>query len=117
MISLFVQNVSPVHAPDIVVFIDSITIIFEEASKGGPPLFLPIAWIESGNNCSLPNLELRYCHVHQLFKTCVLSPDNEILVVDLLRTCLQLKGFCSAFSYVLFEITLEKLFLLFFKFF
>lgn len=61
MLNLFLQNVSPAHAPDIVVFIDSITIVFEEASKGGPPLFLPIACIESGNDYSLPNLELRYC--------------------------------------------------------
>ncbi|XP_042052911.1 uncharacterized protein LOC121798128 isoform X1 [Salvia splendens] len=64
LLCVHVKNVSPIHAPDIVVFIDSITIIFEEASKGGPPLFLPIACIESGNNYSLPNLELRRGEEH-----------------------------------------------------
>ncbi|XP_057777103.1 uncharacterized protein LOC130995724 isoform X1 [Salvia miltiorrhiza] len=64
LLCVHVKNVSPAHAPNIVVFIDSITIIFEEASKGGPPLFLPIACIESGNNYSLPNLELRRGEEH-----------------------------------------------------
>ncbi|XP_042049076.1 uncharacterized protein LOC121794799 isoform X2 [Salvia splendens] len=64
LLCVHVKNVSPVHAQDIVVFIDSIMIIFEEASKGGPPLFLLIACIESGNNYSLPNLELRRGEEH-----------------------------------------------------
>lgn len=50
---------SPALAPDIVVYLDAITIVFEEASKGGPPLSLPIACIESGIDHSLPNLALR----------------------------------------------------------
>jgi len=45
---------------DIIVFIDAITIVFEEASKGGAPLSLPIASIEVGHGHSLPNLALRY---------------------------------------------------------
>lgn len=45
---------------DIVVLVDAITIVFEEASKGGAPLSLPIASIEVGHGHSLPNLALRY---------------------------------------------------------
>ncbi|KAL7091488.1 hypothetical protein ACP275_12G109300 [Erythranthe tilingii] len=59
LLCVHVKNVSPAHVPEIVVFIDALTIVFEEASKGGPPLFLPIACIESGNDYSLPNLALR----------------------------------------------------------
>lgn len=69
MISNLLQNVSPAHAPDIVVFIDAITIVFEEASKGGAPLFLPVACIESGNDYSLPNLALRFCP-HNSYLSC-----------------------------------------------
>ena len=53
------QNVSPAHLPDIVVYIDAITVVLEEASKVGPPASLPIACIEAGDDCSLPNLALR----------------------------------------------------------
>jgi len=53
------QNVAPAHAPDIVIFIDAITIIFEEATKTGPPSSLPFSCIEAGNDHSLPNLALR----------------------------------------------------------
>ena len=53
------QNVAPAHIPDIVIYLDTITIIHEEASKGGPPLSLPIACIEAGNDHSLPDLALR----------------------------------------------------------
>jgi hypothetical protein len=53
------QNVSPAITPDIVVYIDTITIVFEEASKSGLPSSLPIACIEAGNDHSLPNLALR----------------------------------------------------------
>ncbi|KAK9276495.1 hypothetical protein L1049_006029 [Liquidambar formosana] len=59
-----IKNVSPAHTPDIVVFLDAITIVFEEASKGGPPLSLPIACIEAGNDHSLPNLALRRGEEH-----------------------------------------------------
>ncbi|KAK4429949.1 hypothetical protein Salat_1295600 [Sesamum alatum] len=64
LLCVHVKNVSPAHAPDIVVFIDAVAIIFEEPSKSGPPFFLPMACIESGNNCSLPNLALRRGEEH-----------------------------------------------------
>uniref|UniRef100_A0A5B7B8W0 Uncharacterized protein n=1 Tax=Davidia involucrata TaxID=16924 RepID=A0A5B7B8W0_DAVIN len=59
-----IKNVSPAHTPDIVVYLDAITIIFEDASKGGPPLSLPTACIEAGNDHSLPNLALRRGEEH-----------------------------------------------------
>lgn len=59
-----IKNVSPAQIPDIVVFIDAITIVFEKAPKGGAPLFLPIACIEAGNDHSLPNLALRRGEEH-----------------------------------------------------
>ncbi|KAG8383118.1 hypothetical protein BUALT_Bualt05G0151500 [Buddleja alternifolia] len=64
LLCVHVKNVSPAHAPDIVVFIDAITIVFEEASKGGPPLFLSIACVEAGNDHALPNLALRRGEEH-----------------------------------------------------
>ncbi|KAL0296928.1 UNVERIFIED_CONTAM: hypothetical protein Sradi_6744900 [Sesamum radiatum] len=69
------KNVSPENARDIVVFIDSITIIFEEASKGGPPLSLPIACTEAGNEYSLPDLELRRGEEHSF----ILKPAKTLL--------------------------------------
>ncbi|XP_019076335.1 uncharacterized protein LOC100255337 isoform X2 [Vitis vinifera] len=59
-----IKNVSPAHTPDIVVFLDAITIVFEEASKGGSPCSLPMACIEAGNDHSLPNLPLRRGEEH-----------------------------------------------------
>lgn len=53
------QNVSPAHTPNIVVYVDAITIVSEEASKGGQSGSLPIVCIEAGSDHSLPNLELR----------------------------------------------------------
>lgn len=41
-------------------FIDSITMVFEEASSRGPPLSVPVTCSESGNGYSLPNLALRF---------------------------------------------------------
>ncbi|KAK1309562.1 hypothetical protein QJS10_CPA09g00433 [Acorus calamus] len=54
-----IKNVTPVHLPDIVIFLDAITIVFEEAPKGGSPLTLPISCIETGDGHALPNLALR----------------------------------------------------------
>ncbi|KAG5053933.1 hypothetical protein JHK85_006443 [Glycine max] len=59
LVSQFIFNVASTHVPDIVIFVDSITIVFEEATKSGPPSSLPIACIEAGNGHSLPNLALR----------------------------------------------------------
>ncbi|XP_041015564.1 uncharacterized protein LOC121258220 isoform X1 [Juglans microcarpa x Juglans regia] len=64
LICVQVKNISPAHTPDIVVYIDAITIFFEEASKDGPPSSLPIACIEAGNEHSLPNLALRRGEEH-----------------------------------------------------
>uniref|UniRef100_A0A0D3FDY2 Uncharacterized protein n=1 Tax=Oryza barthii TaxID=65489 RepID=A0A0D3FDY2_9ORYZ len=59
-----IENISPQHVKDIVVLVDAITIVFEEASKGGAPLSLPIASIEVGHGHSLPNLALRRGEEH-----------------------------------------------------
>lgn len=59
-----IKNVSPAHAPDVVIFVDAIAIVFEEASQGGPPLSLPIACIDAGNDHCLPNLPLRRGEEH-----------------------------------------------------
>ncbi|MBA0667569.1 hypothetical protein Goklo_000635, partial [Gossypium klotzschianum] len=53
-----IKNISPENVPDIVVFVDAITVVLEEASKGGPPASLPISCIEAGDDHSLPNLAL-----------------------------------------------------------
>ncbi|KAL5759607.1 hypothetical protein ACOSP7_018127 [Xanthoceras sorbifolium] len=64
LLCIQIKNVAPAHIPDIVVYIDAITIVFEEASKGGPLSSLPIACIEAGNDHSLPNLALRRGEEH-----------------------------------------------------
>ncbi|KAK4715644.1 hypothetical protein R3W88_013982 [Solanum pinnatisectum] len=75
LLCVHIKNVCPTHAPDIVVYIDAVTIIFEEASKSGPPLSLPIACIEAGEDYSLPNLALRRGEEHSF----ILRPVNPIL--------------------------------------
>ncbi|GAB4859606.1 hypothetical protein Ancab_011080 [Ancistrocladus abbreviatus] len=74
-----IKNVSPAHIPDIVVFIDAITIIFEEASKGGPPLVIPIACIEAGTCYSLPNLPLRRGEEHSFILKPATSLSNTMV--------------------------------------
>lgn len=66
LLSVQIKNVAPAHIPDMVIYLDTITIIHEEASKGGsgPPLSLPIACIEAGNDHSLPDLALRRGEEH-----------------------------------------------------
>ncbi|KAL9328014.1 hypothetical protein ACSQ67_003017 [Phaseolus vulgaris] len=54
-----IKNVAPTHAPDIVIFIDTITVVFEELTQNGSLSSLPISCIEAGNDHSLPNLVLR----------------------------------------------------------
>ncbi|KAA3460768.1 Heat-inducible transcription repressor HrcA [Gossypium australe] len=63
LLCVLIKNVSPAHIPDIVVYIDAITLVLEEASKGGPPASLPIACIEVGDGHCLPNLALRFSRV------------------------------------------------------
>ncbi|XP_073526068.1 uncharacterized protein [Phyllobates terribilis] len=70
-----IKNVSPAHVPDIVVYIDAVTIIFEETSRGGSPSSIPIACIEAGTDYSLPNLALRRGEEHSF----ILKPANSIL--------------------------------------
>lgn len=53
-----IKNVSPPHMADIIIYIDAIAIVFEEAPQGGPPVSLPITCVEAGNDYSLPNLSL-----------------------------------------------------------
>ncbi|XVF43052.1 hypothetical protein PTKIN_Ptkin02bG0010000 [Pterospermum kingtungense] len=69
-----IKNVSPAHIPDIVVYIDAITVVLEEASKGGPPASLPIACIEAGDEHSLPNLALRRGEEHSF----ILKPASSM---------------------------------------
>ncbi|XP_076922473.1 uncharacterized protein LOC143584271 [Bidens hawaiensis] len=59
-----IKNVCPQHTPDIVIYLDSITLVFEETSKGSAPMYLPIACIESGNDYGLPDLPLRKDEEH-----------------------------------------------------
>jgi len=49
LLCVLIKNIAPQHVQDVVVFIDAITVVFEEASKGGSPLSLPIASIEVGH--------------------------------------------------------------------
>ncbi|XP_044494589.1 uncharacterized protein LOC123217566 isoform X3 [Mangifera indica] len=69
-----IKNVSPAHTPDIVIYIDTITIVFEEAAKCGPSSSLPIACIEAGNDHSLPNLPLRRGEEHSF----ILRPASSL---------------------------------------
>ncbi|CAK9172207.1 unnamed protein product [Ilex paraguariensis] len=74
LICVHIKNISPANAPDIVLYLDAITIVFEEASKGGPPLSLPIACIEAGSGHSLPNLMLRRGEEHSF----ILKPATSV---------------------------------------
>ncbi|XP_026421677.1 uncharacterized protein LOC113317754 isoform X1 [Papaver somniferum] len=69
-----IKNVSPAHTPDLVVYLDAITVVFEEAPKDGPPLSLPIASIEAGSDHCLPNLALRRGEEHSF----ILKPATSI---------------------------------------
>lgn len=61
------QNVAPAHAPDIVIFVDAISIVVEEVISDDAPSSLPIACIEAGNDHSLPNLSLRLLFFLSIF--------------------------------------------------
>lgn len=69
-----IKNVSPSHTPEIMIYLDAIMIIFEKASKGRPPLSVPIACIEAGNDHSLPNLALRRGEEHSF----ILKPETSM---------------------------------------
>ncbi|KAG1358690.1 hypothetical protein COCNU_08G001360 [Cocos nucifera] len=59
-----IKNVMPAHIPDSIIFLDAITVVFEEASKGGPSISLPVVSTETGDGHSLPNLALRRGEEH-----------------------------------------------------
>ncbi|KAK8977277.1 hypothetical protein V6N11_021363 [Hibiscus sabdariffa] len=69
-----IKNVSPENIPDIVVYVDAISVVLEEASKGVPPSSLPISCIEAGDDHSLPNLALRRGEEHSF----ILKPVSAI---------------------------------------
>ncbi|KAI3739320.1 hypothetical protein L2E82_29723 [Cichorium intybus] len=69
-----IKNVSPSHAPDIIIYLDAITVIFEESSKDGPPSSLPVSCIEAGNNHGLPDLPLRKVEEHSF----ILKPTTSV---------------------------------------
>ncbi|KAL3006579.1 hypothetical protein AAZX31_08G286400 [Glycine max] len=77
-----IKNVAPAHVPDIVIFIDAITIVFEEATKIGPPSSLPIACIEAGNGHSLPNLALRRGEEHSFILKPATSMSKNLKAPD-----------------------------------
>ncbi|GMG98541.1 hypothetical protein Nepgr_000381 [Nepenthes gracilis] len=70
-----IKNVSPAHIPDIIIYIDAISIIFEEASKSGPPITVPIACIETGTDHTFANLALRKGEEHSF----ILKPAASML--------------------------------------
>ncbi|GAB2242469.1 hypothetical protein Droror1_Dr00019244 [Drosera rotundifolia] len=70
-----IKNVSPAHTPEIIVYVDAINIIFEEASKFGSPSTIPIACIEAGTDHNLPNLVLRRGEEHSF----ILKPATSLL--------------------------------------
>ncbi|KAK8667741.1 hypothetical protein V6N13_105222 [Hibiscus sabdariffa] len=73
-----IKNVSPENVADIVVdivvYIDAISVVLEEASKGGSPASLPISCIEVGDDHSLPNLALRRGEEHSF----IIKPVSSI---------------------------------------
>ncbi|XP_039064321.1 uncharacterized protein LOC120209352 [Hibiscus syriacus] len=69
-----IKNVSPENIPDIVIYIDAVSVVLEETSKGGQPPSLPISCIEAGDDHSLPNLALRRGEEHSF----ILKPVSSI---------------------------------------
>nr|DAD36845.1 TPA_asm: hypothetical protein HUJ06_007486 [Nelumbo nucifera] len=69
-----IKNICPANTPDIVIFVDAISIVFEEAPKSEPPHSLPIACIEAGNDYSLPNIALRKGEEYSF----ILKPVNSV---------------------------------------
>eukprot|EP00253_Pinus_taeda_P032342 PITA_32342 len=59
LICVLIKNVIPAHLPDVVIFVDSVSIICEVAASGSRPVSVPIACIEAGNDDALPGLALR----------------------------------------------------------
>ncbi|GAA0146122.1 hypothetical protein LIER_06149 [Lithospermum erythrorhizon] len=54
-----IKNRAPAHVPNIVVYIDAITIVSDDASRSGLPSSFPTVIIEAEEEQGLPNLALR----------------------------------------------------------
>jgi len=74
LICVLIKNVIPAHLPDVVIFVDSISIICEVAASGSSPVSVPIACIEAGNDDALPGLALRRGEQHSL----ILKPTTSM---------------------------------------
>ncbi|GAU38709.1 hypothetical protein TSUD_396370 [Trifolium subterraneum] len=76
-----IKNVAPAHAPDIVIFIDAINIIFEESTRNVAVSSLPILCVEAGNDHSLPNLALRRFAAYRIGEehSFILKPETSTL--------------------------------------
>lgn len=74
LICVLIKNVIPAHLPDVIIFVDSISVICEVAASGSPPVSVPIACIEAGNDDALPGLALRRGEQHSL----ILKPTTSM---------------------------------------
>lgn len=74
LICVLIKNVIPAHLPDVVIFVDSVSIICEVAASGSRPVSVPIACIEAGNDDALPGLALRKGEQHSL----ILKPTTSM---------------------------------------
>ncbi|XP_061363791.1 uncharacterized protein LOC133307313 [Gastrolobium bilobum] len=77
-----IKNVAPAHAPDIVMFIDAITLVFVEDTKHGTLSSVPISCIEAGNDHCLPNLALRRGEEHSFILKPATSTGKSLNVQD-----------------------------------
>lgn len=55
------QNILPGtgETADVVIYVDSVSIVCQSASPGSPPLAIPVACVEVGEDHKLPSLALR----------------------------------------------------------
>ncbi|KAL1355106.1 hypothetical protein AAHE18_05G090800 [Arachis hypogaea] len=64
LLCIQMKNVAPSNVPDIVIFIDTISVVLEETTRNEPMPSLLISCVEAGNDHSLPNLTLRRGEEH-----------------------------------------------------
>ncbi|BFI31740.1 hypothetical protein MPTK2_3g24570 [Marchantia polymorpha subsp. ruderalis] len=66
LICVLVENVLPAtgKTADVVIYVDSVNIVCQSAAPGSPPLPVPIACVEVGNDQQLPGLALRVGEQH-----------------------------------------------------
>lgn len=72
LICVSIENVVPLHFPEILVIVDSISIVCQTPHSSGIPSSVPIACIEVGENHKLPGLSLRPCEQHSF----ILKPSS-----------------------------------------